>query len=96
MRPIENAEKIQSWGTLFTIAISVLRSSGAPHGMPMHNWMSTGASMIPSSTNRLANERCPVSKASISGRTPSAVICRAISRNVEGEFSMTKSRGDVE
>ena len=33
---IEKAEKIQFDGVLLTIAMNVLRSSGAPQGMPMH------------------------------------------------------------
>ena len=42
----------------------------------------TGASITPASTSALASQSWPVSKASISGRTPSAWIWRAISISV--------------
>ena len=35
--PRENALNVQFSGTLFTIAMNVFKSSGAPHGTPMHN-----------------------------------------------------------
>ena len=86
---MEKAEKVQPAGTLFTIAMNVLRSSGAPHRMPMQSWISTGSSISPSAASCCANQRWPVSNASISGLTPSAVICRAISRSIEGVLVMT-------
>ena len=73
----QKAEKVQSSGTLLTIAMKVLRSSGAPQGTPMHSCTSASGSRMPSATSCLANHRCPVSKASISGFTPSSVIIRA-------------------
>ena len=89
MRPIENAEKIQPAGTLFTIAMKVFRSSGAPQGTPMQSCTSTGSGITPSSTNCFANHRCPVSNASISIRVPLAAIRCAMSRSMPGVLVIT-------
>ena len=72
MRPMEKALNTQPSGTLFTMAMNVFMSGGAPHGMPMHICTMTGSSMSPASTRLLACHRCPVSNTSISGRTPSS------------------------
>ncbi len=74
---------------LLTIAMNVLMSGGAPHGTPMHNCTMTGSSIRPSSTSDFACQRWPVSKTSISGRTPSAWIWRAISLSVDVVFVIT-------
>ena len=50
----------------------------------MHSWYIAGASISPSSTSVLANHRCPVSKISISHRTPSSWIRFAPSRSMSG------------
>ena len=55
----------------------------------MQSWIITGSSIRPWSFSHLASSRWPVSKTSISGRTPSAWICRAISRSIAGELVMT-------
>ena len=89
MRPIEKAEKVQSSGTLLTMAMKVLRSSGAPQGMPMQSCTNAGESSTPSLTSCLASQRWPVSKASISGFTPSAVIMLPMARSMPGVLVMT-------
>ena len=48
----------------------------------MHSWTSAGLSIWPCSARYFANHRWPVSKASISGFTPSACICFAISTSI--------------
>ena len=50
----------------------------------MHSWNIAGASISPSATSVLANHRCPVSKISISHRTPSSWIRFAPSRSMSG------------
>ena len=86
---IYTIEKVQSFGTLLTMAMKVLRSSGAPQGTPMHNCTSASGFSTPSSTSCLANHRCPVSKASISGFTPISVIMPPIARSMPGVLVMT-------
>ena len=66
------------------MAARVSGSAGAPYGMPMHSWYIAGASISPSATSWLANQRCPVSKISISARTPSSWIFLAPSRSMSG------------
>ena len=86
---MEKAENTQPGGRFPTSAISVAMSSGAPQGMPMQSCTSTGSSITPWSRSHFASTRCPVSKTSISGRTPSACTCRAISRSIEGVLVIT-------
>ncbi len=50
----------------------------------MQSWNIAGASMSPSFTSSLANHRCPVSKISISTRTPSSWMRLAPSRSMSG------------
>ena len=50
----------------------------------MQSWYIAGASISPSSTRVLANHRWPVSKISISTRTPSSWMCLAPSRSMSG------------
>ena len=59
-------------------------SAGAPYGMSMQSWNIGGASISPSSTSWRANHRWPVSKISISTRTPSSWIFLAPSRSMSG------------
>ncbi len=66
------------------MAASVSGSAGAPYGMPMQSWYMAGASIRPSATSWLANHRWPVSKISISTRTPSSWIRLAPSRRMSG------------
>ena len=87
-RPSEKALHVQSSGTLLTMAMKVLMSGGAPQGTPMHNCTITGPAMRPSSTSDFACQRWPVSKASISARTPRSEICRDIARSIAVEFVM--------
>ena len=83
------ADQFQVDGTLLTMAMKVLRSSGAPHGTPMQSCTSASAFSTPSLTSSLANQRWPVSKASISGLTPSDVIMPPMARNMPGVLVMT-------
>jgi hypothetical protein len=55
----------------------------------MHSCTSTGSGITPSFTSSLASHRWPVSKASISIRTPAAVIRRAMSRSMPGVLTIT-------
>ena len=89
MRPMANAENTHSGGSWLTSARSVPTSSGAPYGIPMQSWSITGSSTRPSATSCFAKTRWPVSKISISGRTPRSRICRAIARSIEGVFVIT-------
>ena len=76
-------------GSACTIAISVSGSSGAPYGMPMHSWISTGSSSSPSRSISFTITRWPVSNTSSSGFTPSACTCFAIARSVSGVLTIT-------
>ena len=71
------------------MAMKVFMSSGAPQGIPIQSWTMTGSLITPSSTNCLANHRCPVSNASISICMPRSVIRCAISRNMPGVLVIT-------
>ena len=66
------------------MAASSAGSGGAPYGMPMHSWYMPGGSIRPSSISLLANQRCPVSKISSSGRTPSSWMRFAPARSMSG------------
>ena len=55
----------------------------------MQSWTSTGSSISPCSTSHFASTRWPVSKISISGRTPSALICAAIAFSMAGVLVIT-------
>ena len=50
----------------------------------MHSWYIGGSSTRPSATSLFANHRCPVSKISSSGRTPSSWIRFAPARSMSG------------
>ena len=54
----------------------------------MQSWIITGSSITPCA-QPLREHRWPVSKTSISGRTPSAWICRAIAFSMAGVFVIT-------
>ena len=84
MRPMANEVHTTPGGTCATIAASRAGSGGAPYGMPMHSWYIGGSSTRPSATSLFANHRCPVSKISSSGRTPSSWIRLAPARSMSG------------
>ena len=57
----------------------------------MQSCTSGGASTSPSSTSCRANQRWPLSKASISGFTPSSRIIAAMARSMPGVLVITYS-----
>ena len=84
MRPSANDAHTAPSGSWSTMVASRAGSAGAPYGMSMHSWYIGGASTRPSATSSLANHRWPVSKISISTRTPSSWISLAPSRSMSG------------
>ena len=84
IRPSANDAHCDPSGSCCTIEASRVGSAGAPYGMSMQSWNSGGASIRPSSTSCRANQRWPVSKISISHRTPSSWISLAPSRSMSG------------
>jgi len=55
----------------------------------MHSWTRTGSGMTPRATRLRAWAKWPVSNTSISMRTPSSVIRRAIASSMAGVFVIT-------
>jgi len=84
MRPMPKPAQIAPGGRLSFIAFIVVVSAGAPQGMPRQNWNKGGSSSRPSFSNCFANHRCPVSKISSSGFTPSSWMRFAPVRSCAG------------
>src|SRR6188508_3081443 len=59
--------------------------------MPMHSWYIGGSSTRRSATSLFANHRCPVSKISSSGRTPSSWIRFAPARSMSGVLNVDEA-----
>lgn len=54
----------------------------------MQSWIIAGSSMAPCACSHFASRMCPVSKASISGRTPRLWMPLAMASSMEGVLTM--------